>query len=460
MEPYLDRAYKRVVNRMEIPGFRRGKAPRIIVETYMGREVLVRDSLDFILQESLGKAIQDEDLEPFGEPDVELLEINPLSFKAVVSLEPIVDLGEFRSLRLEPEPTEVTEEQVNRVLEQMRYDSAPWEPVDRPVKFGDLVTLDVDGVIDGETVADDRGVDFIPGQENPNPFPGFSIHLEGLTKDESKEFTLSVPDDYADRPIAGKECRFNVRVLEIKEKALMELDDEFAKGVGDGYESLEALQANITENLTAEMERAAQRAFQEKTLEEVIKGASIEVSELTTNREIDHLLEEQAQALRARQLDMDTYLQNVGKSQEELREEIRGPAQERLTRFLVIRHLGQEEGIEVSSEEVDAEVENLTSGSSESAESLRQALSSEGAKSSISNAMLTRKVLERLAQIVQEGPEEDQTSPEESLDVSTDPQASLEGEGADGGSDLPSSGSTEAGQSEEEGGDPGDNQPL
>ena len=403
IEPYLERSYKRLVNRLMIPGFRRGKAPRYMVENYVGKEAMVQESLEYIVQESLDKAIKEENLETFGEPDVEVLEVYPTSFKATVSLEPIVDLGDFRSLRLEPDPIEVTEEQVAGVLEQIRYESAPWDPVDGPVKFGNLVTMEVVGVIEGRKLADDKGVDFIPSMDNPHPFPGFSVYLEGMRKDVPKEFDLTVPEDYADKTLAGKECRFNVKVLEIKEKVLLDLNDEFAKGVGDGYESLEALRANVLENLTQQAERAGRRAFEERSLEEVLKGTSVEVSDLTANREIDHLLEERIQSEQGRQTDMDTYLQNVGKSQEELRDELRPTAQERLTRFLVLRKLAQEEGIEVSPEDVDSEVENLSSGATESGGSLREALSSERAKSSIGSAILTRKVLERLAQIVQGG---------------------------------------------------------
>jgi trigger factor len=459
IEPYLDRSYKRLVNRLNIPGFRRGKAPRFIVENYVGRESLVRESLDLIARESLDKAIEEENLQTFGEPDVELVEFDPISLKAVVPLEPVVELGDFRSIRLEPETVEVTEEQVDGVLEKMRYDSAPWEPVDRPVKFGDLVTLDLDAFIDGESVGEDRGIDFIPALENPFPLPGFSVHMEGIAKDESKEFTLTVPEDYQDTTIAGKECRFNVKALEIKEKALPELDDEFAKGVGDeGHEDLEALRASVLESLTEQSERIAQRAFQEKSLEQVISGASIVVSELTTNREIDHLLEEQARALERSQMDMDTYLQNVGKSREELREEVRPDAEERLTRSLVIRNLAREEGIEVSPEEIEAEIENLASGSGESSEALYQALSSDSMRGSIGNSMLTRKVLERLAQIATGDMEEtgEEGSQEEGSAPIQDAEASVE-EG-DAGGPAPA-GDAEAGQAEEEGGNPSDNQP-
>ena len=423
--PYLDRSIRRLASRVQIPGFRKGKAPRYLMENYIGREALVRESLDAMLQESLDKAIKAEDLEVFGEPDVEMVEFDPLSFKVVAPLEPIVDLGDFRSIRMEPEPTEVTEEQVDRVIERLRYDAAPWEPVERPVKFGDQVTLNVDGFIDGDQVANDRGVDFIPSQDNPHPFPGFSVHLEGMARDGSKEFTLAVPEDFPDTTMAGKECRFNVNILEIKEKALPELDDEFAKGVGDEYETLEALRFGILENLVEQTENATKIAFQEKSLTEVVKGASVQVSDLTANREIDHLIEDHI-SQEGQQVDMDTYLRNSGKSLEELRDEVRSDAQDRMARYLVIRKLAKDENIEVSFDEVDAEVENMAASVGGSADSIRRAFSTERARSSISSAILNRKVLERLAEIVQGdvGADDEKPSQEEVQDSAEDAQVS------------------------------------
>ena len=441
VQPFLDSSYDRVANRIQIPGFRPGRAPRFLVENYVSREAMVRDSLDAILQQTLDRAIEDESLDIFGQPDVELLEVDPVSYKAVVPLEPVVQLQDLDSIHLEPESVEVTEEQVDQVMEQLRYDAAPWEPADRTVKYGDLLNLNVEGTVEGKTVAEDKGVDYIPSQDNLRPLPGFSVYLEGMSKDQTKEFTLPVPEDDTDAIIAGKECRFTVKVLEIKEKILPALDDEFAKGVGDGHDSLEALRASTLEDLTGRVERAAQLGFQERCFEEVIKNTSFEVSELTTNREIDRLLEEQAQAVHGRQADVDTYIQNAGKSREELREELRPTAQDRLTRYLVVRKLAQDDNIEVSPEEIDAEIETLASGSSEYRDSLRQAFSTENARSSIGNAILTRKVFERLAQRVQlgftsegsssEGAEGEEATQGEGEASTPSDEASTEGDGAE-----------------------------
>ena len=423
IEPYLDRVYRRLVNRVQIPGFRKGKAPRSILENHMGREAMLREGLDIILPESIDRAISEEKLEPFGDPDMELVELDPMSVKAVVPLEPVVDLGNYGELRLEAEPVEVTQQQVDEAIAQLRRGSGVWEPRQGGVRFDDLVTLDVDGIVEGRRIAHDRGVDYIPRQDNPLPFPGFSIYLEGMSQGETNEFALPIPDNYPDSSIAGKECHFNVKVLQVKEMRLPELDDEFAKGVGDGYESLEALRATVQERLQDEAEREARHAFQERSLEELIKGAQVEFAPLTEERELDRLMEDRARAMEQHRVPMDAYLRESNKTEDEIKEELRPEAARRLIRFLVLRKLGSNEGIEVPPEEVDAEIDQMANLSSSKSEETRQTLSSESARSALTSAIFSRKVLERLADILQgatpavkseETATEDDSSPEES----------------------------------------------
>ena len=233
-EPFLTRSYKLVAKQVKIPGFRPGKAPRSIVENHVGRAVLVQEALDFMIPETLDQALKNENIEAFSEPRLEILETEPVTFKAVVPLEPVVELGEYRAIRLERQPAEVTDSQVDEVLEQLRQEAAPWEPVDRPVKFGDLVSLDINGTIAGEQAIDNQGVDFIPKQDNPLPVPGFSIYLEGMSEGQEKDISLTIPEDHQQTDYAGQECQLHVRVLSIKEMKLPELDDEFAKGVREG----------------------------------------------------------------------------------------------------------------------------------------------------------------------------------------------------------------------------------
>ncbi|MCH7842228.1 MAG: trigger factor [Chloroflexi bacterium] len=401
-EPFLNRSYKRVASRVRIPGFRPGKAPRSVIENHLGREALVQEALEFMIPESLDKVLKDEDIKAFMEPQLEVIDMAPVSFKAVVPLEPIVDLGEFQSIRLRREAVEVTDEQVEHVLEDLRFEAAPWEPVERPLAFGDLVSMNVKGTIEGDGVIDDQGIDFVPQVDNNLPFPGFSVYLEGMTEGQTKEFTLPVPDDYPQENYAGKECRFNVEILAVKEKILPELDDEFAKGVREGFETLEALSDHVRQRLNDEGEAAETRRLEQSSLEELKKLAKIEASELVYQRELDLMYEERQRSLRNQRMDMEHYLSHVGQTEEELREQMKPQAEERLNTMLLLRKLADVENIDVSDEDVDAEIGNListTGGDSEA--SMKQALNSENAKESIRSSLMNRKIMARLVEIVQ-----------------------------------------------------------
>ena len=260
-DPYIDRSYRRTVGRLNIPGFRKGKAPRSIVESYVGRIALVQEALDFMVPETLNQALQDEDIQAFVEPRVEILELEPVSFKAIIPLEPTVDLGGFYDVRLEKDAVAISDEEVDQVLERIRREMAPWEPVTRPVQFGDLLNLNVRGEMDGAEVVNDQEVDYIPETTNVLPFPGFAEHLENMEEGGQKDFTVTIPEDYPRPEYAGKDVAFNVEVISVKEKALADLDDEFAKGVGEGFDDLPALRSHILERITGEAESQADYAF-------------------------------------------------------------------------------------------------------------------------------------------------------------------------------------------------------
>ena len=401
-EPFLNRSYKRVASRVRIPGFRPGKAPRSVIENHLGREALVHEALEFMIPESLNEVLEDEDIQAWMEPKLEVLGMEPVSYKAVVPLEPVVDLGEFRTIRLEREAVEVTGEQVNEVLESLRFEAAPWEPVERALAFGDLATMNVKGIIEEEEVIDDQGIDFIPQEDNNLPFPGFSTHLEGMLEGESKLFTLSVPDDYPQENYAGKECQFNVEVLSVKEKNLAELDDEFAKGVRDGYESLEALIDNVRQRLVDESEATETRRLEVSGLEELKKLAKIEASELVYERELDMMYEERARSLQNQQMSMELYLSYVGQTEEELRDQMKPQAEERLNTMLMLRKLADVEEIEVGDEDVEVEITNLIESTGGNADaSMMQALNTENARESIRSSLMNRKIMARLVEISQ-----------------------------------------------------------
>ena len=400
-DPFVNRSYRRTVGRLQIPGFRKGKAPRSIVESYVGRTALVQEALEFMIPETLDKVLKDEEVQAFIEPQIEVTEIEPVSFTAVVPLEPQVDLGEFRSIRLQKEVPEINDERVAEVLEHLRQESAPWEPAERPVQYGDLLNLNVFGTIDGEEVVDDQGVDYVPQVENVLPFPGFAVYLEGMTEDEEKEFTLTIPEDYPRLQYAGKDCIFMVQLLSVKEKHLPDLDDEFAKGVGEGHEDLEALRHYLRQQLEEEADTQATRLLEQESLEELVKAATVRASDMLYQREVEMMQQERERSLQNQRIPMETYLGYIGQTAEEFREQLRPTAEDRLTRYLVMRKLAEEENIEVSSEEVQEEIDTLATSAGDSEESMRRVLSSESARENLRSSLTDRKVIERLLQIFQ-----------------------------------------------------------
>ena len=438
-EPFISRSYRRLVSRVRIPGFRPGKAPRSILESHLGRPALVQEALEFMVPETLDQVLKDENLQAFMEPELEILDVEPVSFKAVVALKPVVELGDLRSIRLERQPVEVTVDQVSEVVEQLRYESAPWEPAGRPVQFSDLVTLNITGVIAGEEAINDQGIDFIPQQDNPLPVPGFSVYLEGMSEGQEKGFSLTIPEDHHQDQYAGKDCHIHVEVLSIKEKKLPDLDDEFARGVKDGYETLEALRDFVRQQLTETAETNSQRQLEQESLDELLNIANIEASDLIYQRELNNLYEERERSVKSQRLDMDTYLSYIGQSEEEWREQLKPQADKRLNTFLVIRKLATDEHIDVGADEIQAEIDSMVAEAGDSKESMRRVLSNDNAQESVRTSLLNRKVLQHLVQMVEGNT--DETALEESasmengsLEDASDPDAPPDASVEDGNS--------------------------
>ncbi len=414
IDKYLDRAYKRVVQRTNVPGFRKGKAPRAVLENFVGREALLEEALDFMLPDCTAYAIEQQELKASGTPEVELVQMDPaIQFKATVPLEPLVELGNYREIRLDAESVEVNDEQVTEVVEDLRREAAMWEPVDRPVALQDMLTINVTGKVEEQVVLEEKGGVFIP-EESDRPFPGFSQQLVGIAQGETKEFTLSMPEDFRDPRLAGKECHFSAQVLEIKERILPELDDEFAKGVGDGFENLEALRQKLREDLQQRAEAEARNRYHEEILETILRGASISLPPMLVEHEIEHLVEQREQALQNERVSMDEYLLRAGKTTEQLREEMRQEAITRMNRAFLLAELAKTEGIEVSDQEIEDRIKVMTSGSTPSERELKRFFNSEEGRNSVRSMIRNSKVFEELESIAKgEAPQQEPAESQE-----------------------------------------------
>jgi trigger factor len=280
VEPYLERAYKRVVGRINVPGFRKGKAPRAVVEQFVGKKTLEDDALDIMLPEVVIKAIQQEDLKQGSLPQVQVIQREPITIKATVPLIPEVTLTAYREIRIPVEPVVVTDDQIDHLLQHLREEIAPWEPVQRKVSLGDQVILDLTARLDGSEVANQKEIPYIVAEENMSPVPGFAVELVGLNSEEKKEFTIKLPDDHQDENLASKEVAFTVTISEIKAKNLPELDDEFAKSIGQGYDTLADLTKQLKDDIFSREKRSSELQYENAIIDKLIETSSFEMSPL------------------------------------------------------------------------------------------------------------------------------------------------------------------------------------
>lgn len=363
IDPYLNKAYQRVVQRANIPGFRKGKAPRKIIEQYFGRESMLNEILDSMLPELTNQAITDKDLDAVGLPSIELEDLDPFQFSATVPLRPEVDLGEYSEIRIDKSQTEIEDGAVDNRIEQIRLSVATWEPIERAVETGDMVTAQIKGTVEEKTIFDETDAVYLVNEEIGRPFPGFSEKLVGLETDKSSQFNLLIPEDFTDSNLAGKDASFDVTIKDIKTRILPEIDDEFAKGIGEGYENLAELKDEIAKGIQTEVEEETSRIYRESIVEALMASATVELSPLLLQHEAEHMVEEQERMVSQANMNMDDYLTSMGKTREEFAEESKTEASDRLKRSFVLAKLAEEEDIEISNEDIDERISEMFANS-------------------------------------------------------------------------------------------------
>tara|TARA_B100000745_G_scaffold204213_1_gene134850 strand:- start:185 stop:1561 length:1377 start_codon:yes stop_codon:yes gene_type:complete len=361
MDPYLDRAYQRVVQRVNIPGFRKGKAPRRIIEQYFGRESLLNEILDSMLPELTNQAINEKDLDAVGLPSIEMGELEPFQFSATVPLRPEVDLGGYSEIRIDKDQPEIEDDAVDSRIEQLRLSVATWEPAERPVEIGDMITAQIKGTVGEKTIFDENDAVYLVNEEIGRPFPGFSEKLVGMEPEKPSQFDLSIPEDFADPDLANQDASFDVTIKDIKARVLPEIDDEFAKGIGEGYETLSDLKEEVQKSIGAEAEEESTKTHRESIMEALMETAKVEMPALLLQHEAEHMVEEQERMVSQANMNMDDYLVSLGKTREEFVEESKTEASDRLKRSFVLAKLAEEEGIEISDEDIDDRISDMFS---------------------------------------------------------------------------------------------------
>lgn len=421
-------AARKAARRVRIPGYRPGKAPYPIVERTVGREYLTDEAAEILAPRLYQQALEAGGYEPYDRPTVTVVQQEPLELKIRVPLRPTVKLPDYRAMKVEPEaPVQVTPEQEERVLNELRQQHGTWVPVERPAQMGDQVTLDLRGTVEGEVVSDEEGAEIVLA-ESLSP-PGFAEEIAGMEAGQTRQFDLAYPQEYPGKRLAGQTVKFTATLHAVKERRLPELDDEFATSVG-GYATLEELKARLREGLQAQLEADARDRLATQVLDRVMQQSSLEYPNVVVEREIDGLIRQREGQLRRQGFTLESYLRTVHKSMPQLRDEVRPEAEETVRRALVLRQVAQEEEIELQVEDVLAEVNRLAQAYGEQAEAAREALAQEPVLASISNEVYLRQALERLVDVVTGKAEEAAPSEAEAAEAGAPPEAEAEAEEA------------------------------
>ncbi len=391
----LEEAYHRLVKEVSIPGFRKGKAPRGILEQHIGKKNLLEEALEHLVPQLYGQAIESEKMEPIARPQIEITQTEPLIFKAVVSLKPEVKLGDYHGIRLDASPEiEVTDKEAAAATEELRARQGAWMPVDRPAGPGDLITVNIQANVDGRPWLNHKDILYEMDENSRSPVPGFASCLVGTEKNKEKTFTLTIPDDYPIKEMSGKEGTFKVTVTEIKEKQLPELNDKLAQGAG--YDNLEAMKQGVTADLRTKAEARSRLDLKQKALDALVEISEVGYPPILEDEEIAELLRSEAQRLGFRET--ADYLKRANKTEEEVKEELRPIAKRRLIQSLILGKLAEEEKIEISPSEVDNKVTEIVNDAADK-EKARQLFSLPQIKQSIEQSLRTQKTMDKLLEM-------------------------------------------------------------
>lgn len=397
VEKSVDAAYRKLATRTRVPGFRPGKAPRAMTEKYIGRERLMNDAIEKLIPDVYNEAIETQDVDAIAQPELESIELDPVRLKFVVAVRPSVDLGDYKAVRVEKDAVAVTDEMLDEQILLLRRRNAIQAPVERPIQWDDVVTGDVLGSVEGEQFVEDLDAEF-PLRQGVTLFvPGLAEGFIGMSKGEEKDLELTMPDDFRLDRLAGKPATFHLVIKEVKEEQLPDEDDDFAQSVNaDEFPTLEALKERIRKDLSENLEQQAEAKLQQDAVDRLVEGATLEYPRVLVEREIDHLVRD---SVGNDQQQYVAYLQRIGRSEADYRETLRDVAEVRVKRSLVLNHLAETEGIDVSADEIEEELDKLVAPMGDDASRFREMFATEEGVSTIRRNLMSRKTLERLTAI-------------------------------------------------------------
>ena len=356
----MEKAYRKNRSRINVPGFRKGKAPRKVIEMQFGEGVFYEDAIDELFPSVYSEAIKEHGIEPVDRPEFDLKTIGSgkdLEFSVEVFVKPDVTLGQYKGVAVHKNHTEVTEDDVKAEIERARERASRYIDIDgRAAKLDDQVTIDYEGECDGEKFEGGSAKDYRLVLGSGNFIPGFEDQLVGAEVGSTVDVNVTFPEDYHAENLKGKKATFKVTVKAIQEKDVPALDDEFAKDVSE-FDTLEEYKKDLTEKMTKSAQQRDDYAFENDVIEKVTENATVDIPAAMVEERVDERINEFAMNMRRQGLDMDTYMKYTGQTMDAMRETLKEGAEKDVKTRLVLEAICDAEKIEPTKEEVDAEIE-------------------------------------------------------------------------------------------------------
>ena len=358
-EAAVQKAYLKQRSKINVPGFRKGKAPRKIIEGMFGSGVFYEDAINELYPKAYAEAVEQEKLDVVSWPNVEVVEAGKdgLTFKATVTVRPEVKLGEYKGLTAEKEEVKITDEDIDNELKPYINRATRMVTVEREAQNGDTVVIDFEGFLDGKPFDGGKAEGHSLELGSGSFVPGFEEQLVGTKAGDEKDLDITFPEEYHEG-LAGKAVVFKVKVHEVKEKQLPTVDDEFAKDVSE-FDTLEAFKKDLADKLTQRREAQAKRAFEAAVMEQVMDNMEVEIPDAMVAYETDQMVEDMARRVQAQGIPFDQYLAMTGMTMDIVRTQAAAAAMERVRRDLALGAVVAAENIEISDEDLEAEYKRL-----------------------------------------------------------------------------------------------------
>jgi trigger factor len=396
----VHQSYLKNRKRFNIPGFRKGKAPRKVIEMQYGEGVFYEDAINIVLPEKYDRAVEEHNLEPVDRPDIDIEDIEKdkdLVFTASVTVKPEVKLGEYKGIEVEKIEYNVTDEDVDNEIEKMRDQNSRLVNIeDRPVQNDDNVIIDYKGFVGEEQFEGGTAENQTLVIGSKSFIPGFEEQLIGANIGDEVEVKVTFPEEYHAENLAGKDAVFNVKVNEIKFKELPELDDEFAKDVSE-FDTLDELKNDTKKKMEESAKDKAEKELREKVLDKVVEAIEVEIPEAMVETEIDNMLRDFDFQLRYQGLDLEKYLQFTNSKIEDLRKQMRDDAYNRVKTSLTLGAIGESEKIEANDEDLEQEFEKMAESHKTTVEKLKESFKEENF-GYIKNTIKVRKTIDFLVE--------------------------------------------------------------